>query len=170
MKGAIFDMDGLLLDTERLYQESWVEMAKQFGQTPNPVFPSAVSGTNGEGMRQVIRQYYPEVNAFDFQAGCIARVEGILDEQGPPVKPGAQEILAFFRAQGVKTAVASSTNKERILRNLRQTGLRGLKSRPWGCPGVESSRDPWYMPARVLPDPPRTVPDPPGRVPQIRWN
>ncbi len=123
MKGAIFDMDGLLLDTERLYQESWVEMAKQFGQTPNPVFPSAVSGTNGEGMRQVIRQYYPEVNAFDFQAGCIARVEGILDEQGPPVKPGAQEILAFFRAQGVKTAVASSTNKERILRNLRQTGL-----------------------------------------------
>jgi len=51
-----------------------------------------------------------------------------------------------------------------------ETPMRGLRSRPWGCPGVESSRDPWYMPARVLPDPTRTVPDPPGRVPQIRWN
>ena len=50
-----------------------------------------------------------------------------------------------------------------------ETPMRGLRSRPWGCPGVESSRDPWYMPARALPDPTRTVPDPPGRVPQIRW-
>ena len=126
MRGAIFDMDGLLLDTERLYRESWVEMAKQFGQRADPAFPSAVSGTSGEGMRQVIRKYYPAVHAFAFQAGCIARVDGILDEQGPPVKPGAREILEYFRARGFKTAVASSTKKERILSNLRQAGMSGL--------------------------------------------
>ena len=40
--------------------------------------------------------------------------------------------------------------------------MRGLKSRPWGCPGVEISRDSWYTPARVLPGPTRTAPDPPG--------
>ena len=123
MKGAIFDMDGLLLDTERLYQESWVEMAKQFGQKPDPAFPSAVSGTNGEGMRQIIREYYPAVDAHAFQAGCVARVESILDEQGPMEKPGARELLEYFRARGIKTAVASSTGKNRILSNLRQTGL-----------------------------------------------
>lgn len=123
MKGAIFDMDGLLLDTERLYQESWVETAKQFGQTPDPAFPSAVSGTSGEGMRQVIGRYYPAVDARGFQAECIARVEQILDERGAPEKPGAREILEYFRVQGLKTAVASSTGKERILSNLRQTGL-----------------------------------------------
>lgn len=123
MKGAIFDMDGLLLDTERLYQESWVEMAKEFRQAPDPAFPSAVSGTNGEGMRQIIRKYYPAVDAHAFQARCIARVERILDEQGAPEKPGARELLEYFRAQGIKTAVASSTGKERILSNLRQTGL-----------------------------------------------
>ena len=126
MKGAIFDMDGLLLDTERLYRESWVEMAKQFGQRADPAFPSAVSGTSGEGMRQVIRKYYPAVDAFAFQAGCIARVDGILDEQGPPVKPGARELLEYLRARGFKTAVASSTKKERILSNLRQAEMSGL--------------------------------------------
>lgn len=126
MRGAIFDMDGLLLDTERLYRESWVEMANQFGQRANPAFPPAVSGTSGEGMRQVIRKYYPAVDACAFQAGCIARVDGILDEQGPPVKPGAREILEYFRSRGFKTAVASSTKKERILSNLRQAGMSAL--------------------------------------------
>lgn len=122
-RGAIFDMDGLLLDTERLYQESWVEMARTFGQTADPAFPAAVSGTSGEGMREVIRRYYPAVDPYAFQAGCIARVDGILDEQGPPVKPGAGELLEYLGARGVKLAVASSTGRERILSNLRAARL-----------------------------------------------
>lgn len=122
-RGAIFDMDGLLLDTERLYQESWVEMARAFGQTPDPAFPAAVSGTSGEGMREVIRRYYPAVDPRAFQAGCIARVDGILDEQGPPVKPGARELLEYLSARGVKLAVASSSGRERILSNLRAARL-----------------------------------------------
>lgn len=122
-RGAIFDMDGLLLDTERLYQESWVEMARAFGQTPDPAFPAAVSGTSGEGMREVIRRYYPAVDPYAFQAGCIARVDGILDEQGPPVKPGAGELLEYLTTRGVKLAVASSSGRERILSNLRAARL-----------------------------------------------
>lgn len=122
-RGAIFDMDGLLLDTERLYQESWVEMARAFGQTPDPAFPAAVSGTSGEGMREVIRRYYPAVDPYAFQAGCIARVDHILDEQGPPVKPGAGELLESLRSRGVKLAVASSSGRERILSNLRAARL-----------------------------------------------
>lgn len=121
--GAIFDMDGLLLDTERLYQESWVEMAKRFGQKPDPAFPTAVSGTSGEGMRAVIRKHYPAVDPYTFQAGCIARVDEILDKQGPPVKPGAGELLEYLGAQGVKLAVASSSGRERILSNLRAARL-----------------------------------------------
>lgn len=123
MKGAIFDMDGLLLDTERLYQESWVEMARQFGQTPDPDFPSAVSGTNGEGMRTIIHAYYPMVDPYAFQTGCIARVDDILDRQGAPVKLGAYEILEYLQERGLKLAVASSSGQERIRKNLRKTGL-----------------------------------------------
>lgn len=124
--GGIFDMDGLLLDTERIYQESWVELAVQFGQTPDPAFPSAVSGTSGQGMRELIRRYYPAVDPRAFAAGCIARVDHILDTQGAPVKPGAREILEFLRSRGIPTAVASSSGRDRILANLRQTGLESL--------------------------------------------
>ena len=125
-KGAIFDMDGLLFDTERLFRDSWIVLAKQFGQEPNPDFPAAVAGSSGEGMREIIRRYYPEVDAHAFQDSCYQRVEDILLREGPPEKPGMREILSFFRDHGAKIAVASSSSREMILRNLRSAGVEAL--------------------------------------------
>lgn len=121
-KSAIFDMDGLLFDTERLYRESWVEMAKQFGQVPNPAFPPAVAGTNGEHMAEVVRAYYPAIDEWDFISKVLERVAGIA-AQGAPEKPGMREILEYFHANGVKMAVASRSKKEVILTNLRSAGI-----------------------------------------------
>lgn len=123
MRGAIFDMDGLLLDTERLYRESWVEVAKAFGQTPVPEFPAAVSGSSGEGMRRIVKHYYPAVDAQDFIQSCVDRVDRILDQEGAPEKPGARVLLSCLRARGLRIAVASSSARERILANLRQAGI-----------------------------------------------
>lgn len=121
-KGAIFDMDGLLFDTERLFAEGWGEMAKQFGQVPQPDFPRAVAGTSGAGMLEVIHRYYPEVDTLAFRDGCIAYTEGIL-RKGIPERPGMREILSFFRDQGTKIAVASSSGREMILDNLCKAGI-----------------------------------------------
>ena len=121
-KGAIFDMDGLLFDTERLYKESWEVMAGQFGQVHNPEFPAAVAGTSGTGMEAVVRKYYPEVDPQAFIQGCMDRVAGII-RISVPEKPWAREILAFFREHNVPVAVASSSAREQIESNLRLTGL-----------------------------------------------
>lgn len=123
MQGVIFDMDGLLLDTERLYQESWTVVAGEMGLTPDPAFPAAVSGSSGEIMRDLIHRYYPTADPFAMQDACIRRVNFLLDRDGPPVKPGARSLLAYLRQAGMKTALASSTGRARILSNLRQAGL-----------------------------------------------
>lgn len=121
-KGAIFDMDGLLFDTERLFRDGWNEMARKFGQVPDPNFSVAVAGTSGAGQRKVIHRFYPEVDAFAFQEGCIAYVARILEE-GPPKKPGMEEILSFFRNQSIRMAVASSSRRTMIWDNLRRAGI-----------------------------------------------
>lgn len=118
-KGAIFDMDGLLFDTERLYRESWQEIAVQFGLTPDPQFPWAVAGTSGEGMQEVVRQYYPQVDAQAFIARVVARVESMV-EQHVPQKPGMREILEYLRNKQAKIAVASSSSQKTILHNLQK--------------------------------------------------
>ncbi len=126
MRGAIFDMDGLLLDTERIYQENWLETARLFGQTPYPEFPAAVSGTTGEEQRRIIRSYYPEVDPGAFQEDCISRADRLLERRCAPEKPGARALLEYFRSHDVKTALASSSSRERILGNLRQTDMEDL--------------------------------------------
>ncbi len=124
-KGAIFDMDGLLFDTERLFYHSWGEMAKQFGQIPQPDFPAAVAGTSGAGMREVIHRYYPAVDARAFQEGCISYTADIL-RKGIPEKPGMREILSFFRSRGVKIAVASGSGQKMVSDNLRRAGIESF--------------------------------------------
>lgn len=121
-KGAIFDMDGLLFDTERLYRDSWVILAKEFGQVPNPDFPAAVCGSSGDLMLEFIREYYPEVDAEALRDACIKRVNTCL-EKSVPEKPGIHEILPYLKENDVKIAVASSSPMETIESNLKRTGI-----------------------------------------------
>lgn len=124
-KGAIFDMDGLLFDTERIYQDGWRAMAVEFGLVPHPDFPAAVCGTSGVIMRETIRRYYPEVDPQAFVTGCVRWAkERFL--QDVPVMPGAREILTFFQERGVKIALASSSSREVIESNLRRNGFQSF--------------------------------------------
>lgn len=59
-QGAIFDMDGLLFDTERMYRDSWKQSAQQFGLVHNPDFPRTVCGSSG---RAHARDYFTILSA-----------------------------------------------------------------------------------------------------------
>lgn len=119
--GAIFDMDGTLLDTEQVYRNSWMELAAEYGQQPNTEFPRAVAGTNGERMLAVIKQYYPDVDAVQFMQDCIDRVKNRI-AHAVPKKEGMDEILEFLHQKGVKIAVASSNSVEQIEKNMTLVG------------------------------------------------
>ena len=60
MKGAIFDMDGLLLDTERIYAQYWIDTAKHYGVDLGKNFRSEIAGTNKARARQIIRRTFPD--------------------------------------------------------------------------------------------------------------
>ena len=121
-KGAIFDMDGLLTDTERWYAASWKETAKAFGQEWVPDFDKFVAGTSGEGMRTVIHTHFPAVDAQKFMEYCVQQAYR-LGEENLREMPGATEIVRFFRERGVKLALASSSPGDVIQRYLRKLGL-----------------------------------------------
>lgn len=121
-QGAIFDMDGLLFDTERMYRDSWKQSAQQFGLVHNPDFPRTVCGSSGAHMREIILQYYPQVDAKAFADDCILRVERKL-ETHVPEKTGVRDILQYFKQHGVRVAVASSSKRATVLHNLKQADI-----------------------------------------------
>jgi len=124
-QGAIFDMDGLLLDTERLYIEGMERACRLFGAPHTQELEDALAGTSGAQAEAVVHRFFPAVDARAMLAECNGWVSAQL-EQNVPLRPGAAELPAFFRAHGVRTAVASSTEKSLVLRNLRLAGLDGL--------------------------------------------
>lgn len=122
IKAAIFDMDGVLFDTEVLYQECWHELAAEHGVTLDDGFKKAICGTSGELMRRVIEKYYHVADSTKIIEGCQSKLNEKLS-RNVPMKPGVREILEAFRAHNMKIAVASSSRRSRIENNLDKSGL-----------------------------------------------
>lgn len=121
-KGAIFDMDGLLFDTERIYQETWQELAEQYQVRLEDGFLKAISGTNGAYMCAVIEKYYHVPDGSVIMNECLDRIKKKLAIH-VPLKNGVHEILSYFKDNEMKLAVASSSSRQQIIMNLKNAGI-----------------------------------------------
>ncbi len=121
-RGAIFDMDGVLFDTERIYQKIWRQIANENGIELGTGFLRAISGTNGTYMRQVIERYYHVSDGTDIMEECRKRMRKELSVC-VPMKKGVPEILEFFQKNEICMAVASSSSMQQIKGNIEKAGL-----------------------------------------------
>ena len=123
MKGAIFDMDGLLFDTESIYQETWNELAAEHGVILGTDFISDICGTSGIYMCKVIEKHYRVADGNLIMEECMKRVRQKLKEHVPK-KPGAERIVKTLHDNKIRLAVASSSYPEQIESNLVLAGMR----------------------------------------------
>ena len=124
MRGAIFDMDGLLIDSETIWQEEWHAMAAERGIVLPESFAAEICGTGGVKTREVVRRCYGADDPEPIMRECSARVHE-RERNGVPLMPGVETILAGLREAGYRIAVASSSPMEMIERNLRLDGIDG---------------------------------------------
>ena len=119
----IFDMDGVLFDTERVYLESCQKAASEMGLGDVRELCLSCIGITAEMTRRRFLEYFGDeeiLRSFWEEAGRITR-ETLSREV--PLKPGAREILVYLRERDIPTALASSTRTEIVRRELTQTGL-----------------------------------------------
>ena len=121
-KGVIFDMDGLLFDTEQIWQANWNRRAAELGFEMDPEFKYNICGTSGQLMVDVITRFFPDTDAEDFIRTVKKRVAEDV-RKGVPEMPGLHEIIAYFHKNGLKMAVASSSDKDIIRNNLSKSDV-----------------------------------------------
>ncbi len=125
MGAVIFDMDGLMLDTERLARIAWDRALADWGYTiPDEIYFQLIGRTTSD-VDTILRANLAAGLPFQEVA---KRKQEYLDEeiarQGIPIKPGLMQLLDWLDQVHLKKAVASSTFRELALEKLRRAGLR----------------------------------------------
>ena len=121
VKGVIFDMDGLMFDTERIWDQFWSPCCHKMSlPDPPPEFYSNGRGLAGEHQLQYIAGYYGDKAEELLHAVWAYGGEQI--KKGVPCKPGLKELLSYLEDLGMPRIVASSSPRTMIELNLQTTG------------------------------------------------
>ena len=119
----VFDMDGVLLDSEQLILNIWTFLGEKHHFSGIGDVMKECIGTNREETGRIVEAHYgPEFPYEEFrQESREIFLEKTRD--GVPLKPGARELLQFLKINGWDIGLASSTSGEMVRRELQDVGL-----------------------------------------------
>jgi len=140
IRGVVFDMDGLLLDSEQLYFKAYKDTRKALQLHPDDALFLSMVGTNNVFGRQLLKDGLgAAVTLAQFEdvwaIHCAREVAN-----GIPLKAGVLELLAALTDASIPFAIATSTSTERAQHHLSDAGLRGHFPIVVGGDQVEKSK------------------------------
>jgi HAD superfamily hydrolase (TIGR01509 family) len=121
-KAAIFDMDGLLIDSERIIMQACIAAAQQVGITYTRAEYVELIGRAGPDSTRIMIEQLNGINNFN---QVMQGLDALLAERNNtfPLKHGASELLKHYQANNIICSVASSSAQNHIRHRLTQVGV-----------------------------------------------
>ncbi|MDD6102053.1 MAG: HAD-IA family hydrolase [Clostridiales bacterium] len=123
-KAVIFDMDGVIFDSEKKVIECWEDTAKQYNIPDIKETACKCLGINATVTKQIFREVYGQDFDYDYYKSIMRNL--FYERYGNgrlPLKPGIRELLKYLKTLGIKIAVASSTRVEMVSKELTDAKL-----------------------------------------------
>ena len=126
VKAVLFDMDGLMVDTESLATEAFIHSAKKQGYDMTKEETLLVLGFTTKSIYEFWENYFKnsDVSGKQLVDDHYKYIENILFTTGPRKMPYIEELLKYLKESNYKVAVASSSNMDHIINNMEKTGLK----------------------------------------------
>lgn len=124
IKAVIFDMDGLMIDSERVTYEGYVIECGKLGVSIDREFYKKLLGLPVAAIWQTFRDQYGQSFPSEQVMDRVHQyMEDLFEQEGVPVKEGLFDLLSYLKDHNYKTVVATSSTRDRVDRILSRTGL-----------------------------------------------
>lgn len=127
-KAVVFDMDGVIFDSERVYRMMEHRAAAKYGFPDEKVEPFCdliAGGTKETNRKHFEATFGTDVDYMEFREVVNSGVDAYGRDPGYDVKPGIRELLEYLKENGYLVGVATSTARERAEYHLKKHGLIG---------------------------------------------
>lgn len=124
IRGVLFDMDGLILDTEKLYARFWMEACHFYGYPMTYAQSLKMRAANSRLGEANLHSFFgPAADYKTIRTKRIELMDAFIAENGVEAKPGIFELLDFLEERKIPAAICTSSPMERVKSHLGSLGL-----------------------------------------------
>lgn len=127
IKAVLFDMDGVIFDTEREYLKEWNKIFEKYGYEMKKEIYVSVMGRGRKKVKEIFKENFG--NDLPIEKMYIEKdkmLKEAIENNKVPLKQGALELLEFLKKNGYKTALATSAKKDRVKSQVTHAKINNL--------------------------------------------
>ncbi len=121
---VIFDMDGLLIDTEAIFKKAWISVGNKYDYKYGEELFLKVVGLTGNDVEEIVKKTFNDVEfSKNYINEASQLANNIMLEEGIKLKEGALELLNYLEEKQILLAIATTTKKQKALKNLEEVNI-----------------------------------------------